>query len=173
MSEDNALWNFVLKIYSDRQVASTCLQLQDNFGLNINRILFALWLAESGRKLVPEALDDLALCQWTEQVTEPLRRYRYEVRTSYPQPREALVDDFYQQLKNAELAAEKSELALLFKRAALCPKSLQASVLLRQHNLQQYLYFYGAEVTPELQKLCDMLIGRLQDLGRIDECSGN
>lgn len=159
MSEDNALWNFVLKIYSDRQVATTCLQLQDNFGLNINRVLFALWLAERGRELVPEVLDDPALCQWTATITEPLRRYRYEVRYSYPQPRETLVDDFYQQLKSVELAAEKSELALLFKMTAICPKSSKTLTQLGRHNLQRYLHDCGVEMTPDLQEMCDILIG--------------
>ncbi len=49
MNEDNEFWDYAIKVYSDPEIAEVCQALQNRFQLSVNRLLFALWLAEQGR----------------------------------------------------------------------------------------------------------------------------
>ncbi|WP_428036913.1 TIGR02444 family protein [Amphritea sp.] len=117
MSENNAFWNYALQLYSTPETAELCLLLQNDYQLSVNYLLFALWLAHQGKEL-PASLDDQHVRQWRTRMLEPLRQLRYQLRHSKQSPQEY---ECYEQLKNAELAAERVESGLLYDLTEHCP----------------------------------------------------
>ncbi|MBQ0783630.1 MAG: TIGR02444 family protein [Amphritea sp.] len=130
MNEDNEFWNYAIKVYSDPEIAEVCQALQNRFQLRVNRLLFALWLAEQGRVL-PADLDEADSREWRLKLLEPLRSLRYQLRKS---KRSVEEESCYQQLKTAELSAEKVEIGLLFKLKDHCSTAAKLSGL-RYQNL--------------------------------------
>ena len=47
--DEEALWRFSLAFYARPGVAEALIALQDRAGLDVNLMLFALWLGVSGR----------------------------------------------------------------------------------------------------------------------------
>ena len=43
---DNEFWRFSLEVYQDEEVQRLCLSLQDDYGLDVNVVLFCLWLSK-------------------------------------------------------------------------------------------------------------------------------
>ena len=75
---ENAFWSFACRLYKQDDVASTCLELQDSFGINVNALLFMVWLGAQGYP--PSEARYLAildaLSPWTAQVVGNLRLAR-------------------------------------------------------------------------------------------------
>lgn len=99
---DNPLWHTALTLWRDPQIADACLQLQQS-GWSVSRILTAIWLAtmnQSWDGSEPEGLADWRHCHTTR-----LRELRQELDKEGP------CRELREQVKAAELAAEKVELA--------------------------------------------------------------
>lgn len=128
MELQNPLWQFVLQIYSDAEIERSCLQLQNDHGVSINRLLFAAWLATQGRGYdsTHPALEEAT--HWQQRVTHPVREVRYRVRAMREDAQP--VAEVYQQLRRAELAAEQQELALLWQMYDCLPRVQAGSTLL-------------------------------------------
>jgi hypothetical protein len=47
----NPFWTFSLEIYSSKAVQEACVELQDVSGVDVNVMLYVLWLADRGRRL--------------------------------------------------------------------------------------------------------------------------
>jgi uncharacterized protein (TIGR02444 family) len=74
---DDALWRFSLDFYALPGIAPALIRLQDRDGLDVNLILFTLWLGISGRgRLGPDLLStaDRAVHGIRTEIVEPLRR---------------------------------------------------------------------------------------------------
>jgi uncharacterized protein (TIGR02444 family) len=71
-------WAFSLKVYGDKDVAASCIDLQDRHGLDVNMLLFALFAAAHGRSLSPADMLALesAVKPWRTNVVRPLRSVR-------------------------------------------------------------------------------------------------
>lgn len=108
MQLKNDLWDFALSFYRSPEVEAVCLELQDQHGLSINRLLFTCWASLEGIDLVDADFTGEA-SDWQQQVTHRVRQARYRVR-----PDKAKVAACYGKLREAELACEQVELALLF-----------------------------------------------------------
>ena len=83
MEAADACWAYALNLYARRGVERACLELQDHCDLNINVLLFCLWMGHSGRaELTTAALAPvLTHClQWHDAVVAPLRRLRRRLR---------------------------------------------------------------------------------------------
>ena len=111
MELKNDLWNFALNFYQQSGVEVSCLRLQDDYGLSINRLIYACWCASRGIRVQPQWFSGEA-GQWQQSITHPLREVRYRVRQK--KQAQTDLDSCYQALRKAELACEQVELALLF-----------------------------------------------------------
>jgi len=135
-ANDNPLWRFSLAHYNKPEVANSCLRLQDNYGLDINLLLYGLWLATRQKALdMQEVEKHQPLRQCREEVLLPLRSARYAMRrigmrTGRPR--------LYSQLKAVELEVESIEQKLLFRMTPAMPGSAMARRPLAQHNLLHY-----------------------------------
>ncbi len=116
MNIDNQLWLFANQYYRYPGVAEQLLVLQDNHNLSVNLHVYVIWLASIQRKIVtlPGAIGDVSA--WQSEITSPLRKIRQLVKQKkIANPNlESALTVCYQQLLDAELAAEKFELGLLY-----------------------------------------------------------
>ena len=114
------LWRFSLRVYRRPGVASVCLRLQDQHGLDINLLLYAAYAAVSGRGAVAArdlVAADRAIAGWRRQVIEPLRRLRRELKGV------AAATATRQRVLAAELAAEREAQRLLAVRLGPASKA--------------------------------------------------
>ncbi|MEH6575638.1 MAG: TIGR02444 family protein [Amphritea sp.] len=157
MSLDNALLRYAVHIYSQAEVESICLQLQQHYSLSVNRVLFSLWLASEERLLAVDLLDDRRLQQWNSEILSPLRALRYRLKQA--QTSAADTANCYQSFKQTELEAEKVELARLFELGVEgCELVTLDCRQLAHENLQAYLQYANITVEPQLESLLAQLI---------------
>lgn len=113
-----AFWDWSLGRYDRPAVASACLHLQDQHGLNINICLWCCWLAEEGRTAGPAIEQAInALQPWHGETTAALRNIRRKLKD---QPRAGAL---YRSVLACELDAEHVEQDILFELAADLPAS--------------------------------------------------
>src|SRR5918912_790102 len=82
--EAEALWRFSLAFYALPRVAEALVALQDRCGLDVDLILFALWLGVSGRGALDRDLlgtAERATGTFRSEIIEPLRRLRRGLRS--------------------------------------------------------------------------------------------
>jgi len=81
-NQGSPLWRFSLRTYRQPGVADACIALQDECGVDVNVLLFFLWLAAE-KKRVPAA-NARAACEqaalWHDDVVAPLRAVRRKVK---------------------------------------------------------------------------------------------
>ena len=107
MSEAAAeFWRFSLAIYGKPEVPPACLVLQDQFGRDVNVMLYGSWLGMSGRgRLTRDGLEaaDRAVAPWRHEVVEVFRAARRAIKlASLPGS-----DELYAKAKAVELDAER------------------------------------------------------------------
>ena len=100
-----AIWEWALEAYAREGVAEACLALQDAHGQNVPFLLWAVW-AEAADPASLRAAADVARA-WDAVAVTPLRAVRRDLKTPRPPvddgAREALRED----IKAAELRAER------------------------------------------------------------------
>ena len=103
-------WVWSLNTYELPGVKNRLIYLQDDFGFDVNLTLWCIWRASEGEKLNEDALRAAmrATTEWAEGVVEPLREARLNAHELGPA-------EFYNLLKEVELASEHHEQNILFK----------------------------------------------------------
>ncbi|WP_165856238.1 DUF2390 domain-containing protein [Marinobacter sp. JSM 1782161] len=96
------MWQTALSLWSDPDVAEASLMLQA-CGCSVSRLLTAAWLAIEGRDW--DGWESEGVQRWRSQHTTPLRQQRQALAKAFP------TDVLREQIKRAELAAERIELA--------------------------------------------------------------
>ena len=128
----NPLWEFSVHNYARDGVAESCLALQDGFGMDVNLLLYAAWVATADRSLSAEHLLALRalIAPWRGRVVRPLRALRQEWR-DYP-----VASAIRGKIKDLELLAERQQQAMMldFYHNAI---ELPAAKSPLQQNLQQ------------------------------------
>lgn len=136
LPEHFPFWDWSLAIYARAGVAEACLALQDRRGVDVNLILFAIWLAVDGRALGNNAataaavLDTLAgdARRWQVEMVQPLRSCRRAARSAGAALPSDALERFRDAVKALELDAERHEQWLLFRAAVSLPHSLPHSL---------------------------------------------
>lgn len=122
---DNPFWDYSLARYESDGVATVCLRLQDEFGLDVNLLLYAAWLADIGERLDEAHLEvlDTRVVDWRDSVIGPLRALRRQLR-EYPAA--AAVRE---EIKALELRAERQQQDQIYdyhQRAPALPREENA-----------------------------------------------
>lgn len=113
-----------MAVFARPEVARSALELQDAHGLEVNPLLFGVWLACTGRRLggdVTSAVGTLARIaapawRWQHDVVRPLRSARRALKTLGANP-----TGLYARLKALELDAEREVQWLLEAAAGSLP----------------------------------------------------
>ncbi len=108
--------DFSASLYCKPGIADASLFVQERYGLNINLVLFCVWVADTGGGAlttgnIATALRRLA--DWQKHVIKPLREIRRACRHEALGIPECLLQTFQPQIETVELGAEHIEQLVL------------------------------------------------------------
>ena len=114
----DGFWDFSLNIYAAKGVASECFALQDEYGADVNVLLFCAYLGVRGIELAPKDIGAIIAVTrpWYEAIVKSLRTARRAGKSfveapSFPERKSAT--SLRTKVKALELAAERIEHSLL------------------------------------------------------------
>lgn len=118
-ASDSAFWRFSLRFYALPKIAPACLALQDEAKVDVNLLLFLLFLADGGRAVTREdvARLDASVAPWRSEVVEPLRAVRRQLKGSVGDIPPATSEALRNMVKKIELEAERLEQGRLQNQA--------------------------------------------------------
>ena len=116
MSLESPFWRFSLTLYQAPDVAPACLMLQDERGLDVNLLLYALWAGLQGASLIAADFDRLeALVRpWRTDIIQPLRAVRRALKSPLIEIDPHAPGELRARIAAAELDAEQIQQALLY-----------------------------------------------------------
>ncbi len=134
------LWDFSLRQYARAGVADACLRLQDEHGVNVNLLLWCVWLEWRGITLDAARLRSAhkRIHAWDEHYVVPLRQLRRRMKAEFGTA-DAGIELVRQQIKQAELLAEKQLQSLLETLVQAWDNTLSAAPPTDGKNLHFYL----------------------------------
>ena len=113
---DHPFWDFSLQIYMTKGVAQACLELQDAHDIDVNVLLFSLWVGTSRRgalttsqmKTLTDAVDI-----WHKDIVRGLRAVRTGMKESSFYEDGALTESIRQRIQKTEIDCEHIEQLIL------------------------------------------------------------
>lgn len=107
----SAFWDFSLEFYARPRVAPACIDLQDNAGVDVNVLLYLLFLARLGRQVDHRdvARIDAVALSWRNRVVTPLRTLRRDLKNGLAPADAAATAALLTDVKRVELEAERIE----------------------------------------------------------------
>ena len=111
----NGFPSFAEALYARPGVAAACLDLQDRRSFDVALLLHACWLGTRALALSPEQAAALvsATQPWRFEVVRPLRRLRRRLKVGHEGMPRQCSEPVRQQVKAAELAAERALLDII------------------------------------------------------------
>src|SRR5688572_5067029 len=143
-SRDSAFWRFSLRFYALPEVAPACLALQDEAQVDVNLLLFLLFLADGGRAVTRDdvARLDAQIAPWRTDVVEPLRALRRRLKTGIGDVPPPASEGLRNMVKKVELEAERLEQGRLENTAGRLGKPAPRADAARA-NLAAYADYLG------------------------------
>ena len=123
-------WRFSLRFYRQPGVADACIALQDGCGVDVNLLLFLLWLAASKRGVGHGEVAALyaKTLSWRDDVVAPLRAVRRKLKAGSSLVEAATAEFFRTRIKAVELEAERLQQEALFALAGSLTTTADPSV---------------------------------------------
>ncbi len=147
---DTPLWRFSLSFYRQVGVAEACIALQDECGVDVNLMLFLLWLAGSGRQLSVtdvKQLDD-TVRTWRDLTIIPIRDVRRRLKGAPTFVQSDKQEAFRTKIKAVELEAERLQQQALCALKPSVAGSREAPTAAARANLAAYERVLGARFAP-------------------------
>lgn len=144
---DSPFWRFSLRFYALPGVAPACLALQDEAGVDVNLLLFLLFLASERRPVSPADIRrlDSTIAAWRDSVVKPLRALRRRLKGGAEGIPAGASERFRDQIKRAELEAERIEQETLQGFATSFPSESAAEPdSIARRNVDAYASIHGA-----------------------------
>ncbi len=115
------IWDFVLNYYGRKGVSEALIGLQDSQGINVNMLLFLMWMAAQKKSVKVD--DAKAVSEtsngWQRSVVVPLRAVRRLLKDNAPLVAPDAAAAFRKKVQAIELEGEHLQLNAM---AALAPK---------------------------------------------------
>jgi uncharacterized protein (TIGR02444 family) len=115
-TETTPFWRFSLRFYRQAGVSDACITLQDDCGVDVNLLLFLLWLAGDGQLLTADdvrKLDD-AVRDWRNLTIIPIRDTRRKLKGARTPVDPMQQEVFRTKVKAIELEAERLQQEALY-----------------------------------------------------------
>jgi uncharacterized protein (TIGR02444 family) len=115
-TETTPYWRFSLHFYRQQGVADVCIALQDGCGVDVNLLLFLLWLADDGQLLSADEvrkLDD-QVRDWRNLTIIPIREVRRKLKAARTLVDPGKQEAFRTKVKAIELEAERLQQEALY-----------------------------------------------------------
>ncbi len=181
MSELDAddLWQFSCSVYAKQGVADACICLQNDFGLDVNLLLFAGWAGLRGQPLSEADVvrAEARTSSWRREMIQPLRRMRRWLKaTDVPLGRDVGV--LLNMIRSAELEAEHVQLTMLqtffLSEVARSPQLQPFSKGTIEQNIQAVMAADGLKslagsVQERVAVIAAAICDRMPDLGEIHQ----
>lgn len=113
---EHPFWDFSLSVYMSDGVGAACLELQDAHELDVNVLLFCMWLGASGRGTLSAsemATVTGAVHEWHHDVVRELRAVRVRMKGGMPPAPADLSESLRQRIQKAEIDCEHTEQLML------------------------------------------------------------
>ena len=161
-----SLWDYSLAYYARDSVPQFLLALQDQYDLDVNLILLAIWAgAESGLLLKDEHFSklDSAVCEWRENVVKPLRAVRRAFKL-FKTIEIASAGDIRARIKAAELDAEHVAQIMLMNKISDLTKVATTSKYAdaAAANLDSYFKYAAIDINEKIQDARIFLVSRTE-----------
>ncbi len=127
---NNPFWQYSLEVYAKPEVAELCLSLQDEFGLDVNVLLFCGYLGSLGKVFPCEVMSNNQTFKAITALIENNRELRRSLK--------AVDLVLYEQAKSLELQLEKCKQGQMFRVYESLPEQADLVVDCR-HNIALYL----------------------------------
>ena len=127
-SEITPFWRFSLHFYKHPGVSDACIALQDDCGVDVNLLLYLLWLGSDRRQLTADDVKNLdqKVKNWRDLTIIPIRDIRRKLKGAAtlldPNKQEA----FRNRVKAVELEAERLQQEALYEFAKSGPLGKEA-----------------------------------------------
>jgi uncharacterized protein (TIGR02444 family) len=145
-------WRFSLGFYRRPGVADACIALQDGCGVDVNILLFFLWLATTKRR-VPLAVAQAVCAQagpWRDDVVVPLRAVRRKLKEGSSLVERGTAELFRTRIKAVELEAERLQQEALFGLAGgLATQPAETIEAAARANVAAYEHVLGHAFTAD------------------------
>jgi len=128
-TETTPFWRFSLHFYRHPGVSEACIALQDDCGVDVNLLLFLLWLADDGQLLSADEvkkLDD-QVRDWRNLTIIPIREVRRKLKGARTLLDAGKQELFRNKVKAVELEAERLQQEVLYAFAQSGPLGQQAA----------------------------------------------
>src|SRR5882672_6625750 len=129
-TQGSPFWKFSLGYYRGAGVSEACLELQDRCGVDVNVVLFLLWMASQKRLLVADQVKRLAdkVRPWQVDVIGPIRALRRMLKTNAPLLDKGAAELFRTRIKAIELESERLQQEAMYALAATLKSEPAGSV---------------------------------------------
>jgi uncharacterized protein (TIGR02444 family) len=150
--DESPFWRFSLRFYARSKVSAACVALQDEASVDVNLLLFLLFLAEHQRSVNAGDIVrlDASVADWREQVVKRLRDLRRALKPGIGEIPGAVSETFRGQIKRLELESERIEQAALERfRAETIGSSAPSRIAAGEANFAAYEAHLGGAFPPE------------------------
>ena len=145
---ENPFWTFSLRLYGRSGVAPACLALQSRRSVDVNVLLYCLWLGMERGVAIAEsdaARITQSVARWHEDVVVPLRVLRTALKTDPRAAPPQLSDALRNDIKRIELDAERIEQQILFTQKWSDALGASRSTAIARENARAYLKSLGIQ----------------------------
>src|SRR4030088_504719 len=119
VTQASPFWKFSLGYYRGAGVSEACLELQDNCGVDVNVVLFLLWMASQTRVVPPDQVKRLAdkVRAGQTAVIGPIRSLRRMLKSEAPLLDKGAAELFRTKIKAVELESERLQQEAMYALA--------------------------------------------------------
>ena len=149
-TQGSPFWNFSLGYYRGAGVSEACLELQDRCGVDVNVVLFLLWMASQKRVLTADQVKRLAdkVRPWQTDVIGPIRALRRMLKSDAPLLDKGSAELFRTRIKAVELESERLQQEAMYGLVeSLKTESVTSVAAAAQANIAAYENAVGRPFT--------------------------
>jgi len=149
-TQGSPFWKFSLGYYRGAGVSEACLELQDRCGVDVNVVLFLLWMASQKRVVAPDQVKRLAdqVRPWQADVIGPIRALRRMLKTDAPLLDKGSAELFRTRIKAIELESERLQQdAMAALAVGLATESTQSAEAAARAGIAAYESALGRPFT--------------------------
>ncbi len=129
-SANAPIWDFVLNYYGRKGVSEALIGLQDSYAIDVNMLLFLVWMAAQRRSLGADDVQRVSEAShaWQRNVVVPIRAVRRLLKENAPLVSSETAAAFRKKVQAVELEGEQAQLnAMAAMAATLTPRRASSS----------------------------------------------
>ncbi|MBV8512876.1 MAG: TIGR02444 family protein [Xanthobacteraceae bacterium] len=145
-SANTSIWDFVLNYYGRKGVSEALVGLQDSYGIDVNMLLFLVWVAAQRRSLGADDVQRVSEAShaWQRNVVVPIRAVRRLLKENAPLVSADTAAAFRKKVQAVELEGEQAQLnAMAAMTATLTPRRASSSETAVLQSLEAFQHVLG------------------------------